>query len=61
MSDDTPRRKIDRRPFGICEECGEHRRLNPIPASHSADVLLRLCDECAEKRRAALEAMYRGD
>lgn len=61
MRDDTPRRKIDRRPFGFCEECGEHQRLNPVPARYSAEVMLRLCDACLERRRAALEAMYRGD
>ena len=59
--DDTPRQRHDRRPLGTCDECGELRRLNPIYAAYAADVAKRICDECKEKRSAALEAMYRGD
>lgn len=62
---DTPpeetRQRPDRRRFGICDECGEHRRLNPIYAAYAADIAKWLCDECKAKRIAALEAMYRGD
>lgn len=46
---------------GQCEECGEHKPLNPIYASHSADVQQRLCDECRDKRQQALEEMWRGE
>lgn len=54
-------RKHDRRPFDSCDECGKHARLNPIYASHAADVTMRLCDECKAKRQAALEVLWRGD
>lgn len=57
----TDKPKYDRRPFDTCDECGQRARLNPIYASHSADVTQRLCDECTAKRQIALESMWRGE
>lgn len=57
----TEQKKRERRPTGRCEECGQWRPLNAIYAPYAADVMLRLCDECRDKRAAALEAMYRGE
>ncbi len=54
-------KKRDRRQIGTCDECGKRAPLNPIYASHSADVQQCLCDACRDKRAAELERMYRGE
>lgn len=52
---------LDTRRFGMCDECGQLRRMNAIFASHSADQIARLCDECRDARIERLAAMYRGE
>lgn len=51
----------DRRRVGYCQECQEWRRLNPIKAPYSADVMLWLCDACQEYRIEQLRLLYSGE
>lgn len=49
------------RRYGYCDECGALAQLIRVYASHSADVIARLCEKCNDGRLLQLEILYRGD
>ncbi len=53
--------KQPRRKQGICYECDTQGNINPIYASHSADVQFWLCDACKDKRIDDLNRFYAGE